>query len=76
MAAALHTQSAGTSPGLGSSMNLTLTGGEDLICTIKNRLPAASECDAMVFDNVILGTPGNGHAEGHEPARHDHRLRR
>lgn len=56
---AVHTQSAGTSPGLGASTNLVLTGGEDLICTVKNRLPAAVECDAMVFDNVILGTPGN-----------------
>ena len=60
----LHTQSAGSSPGLGSSMTLVLTGGEDLVCTIKNRLPAASECDAMVFDNVILGTPGNNTLKG------------
>ena len=61
---AVHTQSAGTSPGLGSSTNLVLTGGEDLVCTVKNRLPAASECDAMVFDNVILGTPGNDTLKG------------
>lgn len=60
---AVHTQSAGASPGLGSSMDLVLTGGEDLICTIKNRLPAPSECDTMVFDNVILGTPGSNAAD-------------
>ena len=54
----VHTQSASARPGLGSSMDLVLTGGEDLICTIKNRLPAPSECDGMTFDNVILGTPG------------------
>jgi Ca2+-binding RTX toxin-like protein len=55
---AVHTQSAGA-----ASMNLVLTGGEDLICTIKNRLPAPSECDTMVFDNVILGTPGGNVAD-------------
>ncbi len=61
---AVHTQAAGASPGLGSSMDLVLTGGEDLICTVKNRLPAPSECDAMVFDNVIVGTPGNDTLKG------------
>ncbi len=61
---AVHTQSAGASPGLGYSMNLVLTGGEDLVCTIKNRLPSASECDSMTFDNVILGTPGKDTLEG------------
>lgn len=61
---AVHTRSAGASPGLGSSMNLLLTGGEDLVCMVKNRLPAASECDAMVFDNVILGTPGSNTLKG------------
>ncbi|MFN0095483.1 MAG: calcium-binding protein [Dehalococcoidia bacterium] len=55
----IHTQSTGASPGLGRSMNLVLTGGEDLICTIKNRLPAPSECDSMTFDRVILGTPNS-----------------
>jgi Ca2+-binding RTX toxin-like protein len=53
-----HTAGAGTQPGLGSSMSVTLTGGEDLICTVRNRLPVPAECDSMTFDNVILGTPG------------------
>lgn len=61
---AVHTQAAGASPGLGSSMDLVLTGGEDLVCTVKNRLPAPSECDAMVFDNVIVGTPGKDNLKG------------
>lgn len=61
---AVHTRSAGTSPGLGSSMDLVLTGGEDLVCTIQNRLPAPAECDAMVFDNIILGTPGKDTLRG------------
>ena len=61
---AVHTQSAGASPGLGASMDLVLTGGEDLICTIKNRLPAPSECDTMTFDNVILGTSGSDILKG------------
>jgi hypothetical protein len=55
---AVHTAAAGQSPGLGASMNVVLTGGEDLICTVQNRLPVPAECDSMVFDNVILGTPG------------------
>jgi Ca2+-binding RTX toxin-like protein len=55
---AVHTSAAGPSPGLGHSMDLVLTGGEDLICTVQNRLPVPAECDAMTFDNVILGTPG------------------
>jgi Ca2+-binding RTX toxin-like protein len=55
---AVHTAGAGASPGLGSSMELELTGGEDLVCTIQNRLPVPAECDAMHFDTVILGTPG------------------
>jgi hypothetical protein len=54
----IHTASAGSAPGLGSSMGLVLTGGEDLICTVQNRLPVPAECDSMTFDNVILGTPG------------------
>lgn len=56
---AVHTQSAGSSPGLGTSMDLALTGGEDLICTVQNRLPVRPECDSMTFDNVILGTPNS-----------------
>ncbi len=54
----IHTASTGSALGLGSSMELTLTGGEDLICTVQNRLPVPAECDSMTFDNVILGTPG------------------
>jgi Ca2+-binding RTX toxin-like protein len=61
---AVHTQAAGGSPGLGASADLVLTGGEDLVCTVRNRLPAASECDAMVFDNVIVGTPGRDTLRG------------
>lgn len=59
----VHTQTVGSAPGLGSSMNLNLTGGEDLLCTIRNRLPAPSECDVMTFDNVILGTPNSDKAD-------------
>lgn len=40
-----------------TSLDLALTGGEDLICTVLNRLPVPAECDAMTFDAVILGTP-------------------
>ena len=54
----IHTASAGSALGLGSSMGLVLNGGEDLICTVQNRLPVPEECDSMTFDNVILGTPG------------------
>lgn len=54
----IHTVSTGSALGLGSSMELALTGGEDLICTVQNRLPVPAECDSMTFDNVILGTPG------------------
>ncbi|MPZ48587.1 MAG: hypothetical protein GEU75_04610 [Dehalococcoidia bacterium] len=59
----VHTESAGASPGLGSSMDIELEGGEDLICTIKNRLPAPEDCDSMTFDNVILGTPDSNAAD-------------
>jgi hypothetical protein len=58
-----HTASAGSRPGLGSSMSVTLTGGEDLICTVRNRLPVPSECDSMTFDSVILGTPDSDAAD-------------
>jgi hypothetical protein len=54
----VHTAAAGSRPGLGSSMDLVLSGGEDLVCTVQNRLPVPPECDSMTFDNVILGTPG------------------
>jgi hypothetical protein len=54
----IHTAGAGSALGLGSSLDLVLTGGEDLICTVQNRLPVPEECDSMIFDNVILGTPG------------------
>jgi hypothetical protein len=54
----VHTASAGSALGSGSDMSLQLTGGEDLICTVQNRLPVPVECDSMTFDNVILGTPG------------------
>jgi hypothetical protein len=55
---AVHTAATGSQPGLGSSMEVVLDGGEDLVCTVQNRLPMPPECDSMTFDNVILGTPG------------------
>lgn len=61
---AVFAQSAGADLGLGTSMNVVLTGGEDLICTIKNRLPAPTECDRMVFDNVIVGTANSDRLSG------------
>ena len=48
----------------GSTTNVLLAGGDDLVCTVKNRLPAAAECDSMVFDNVIVGTPGQDTLRG------------
>jgi hypothetical protein len=59
----VHTSAVGTSPGLGHSMDLVLTGGEDLICTVQDRLPVPAECDTMTFDHVILGTPGDDVAD-------------
>lgn len=47
--------------------DLVLTGGEDVVCTITNRLPIMDECLDILYDNfflmddgdnVVVGTPG------------------
>jgi Ca2+-binding RTX toxin-like protein len=45
--------------GSGTGIDLALEGGDDVVCTVQNRLPVPAECDAMTFDEVILGTPGD-----------------
>lgn len=48
----VHTAGSGTT-------TVTLVGGENLICTVENRLPVPAECDSMSFDSIILGTPNS-----------------
>jgi Ca2+-binding RTX toxin-like protein len=50
--------------GTGTSLTLDLQGGENLVCTITNKLPIPDECLTQTYTNFIFGDEGNNTLNG------------